>query len=89
MPIAPGNKTHIFPDIPPNSSEERENSVISRTREQMFGEQPGIDNPARTYGGGIRNSFQAMTNLDGKTVQETYRDGLPRSSSGHDRVADR
>lgn len=89
MSVAPGNKIHIFPDIPPNSTEERENGIISRTREQMFGEAPAIDNPARTMGGGMRNSFQAMTNLDGKTLQETYREGLPRSSSGHDGVADR
>lgn len=89
MPVAPGNKTHIFPDVPENSSEGRENGIISRTREQMFGESPAIDNPARTMGGGIRNSLQWMTNADGKTLQETYRDGLPRSNSGHDRVADR
>lgn len=88
MSIAPGNKTHIFPSIPPNSTEARENEIVSRTQSQMFSDH-GIDNPATTYGGGIRNAFGAMTNLDGKTIQETYRDGLPRSRSGHDGVADR
>jgi hypothetical protein len=88
MPIAPGNKD-VFPDIPANSSEARENEIVSRTREQMFGEGAPITNPARTMGGGIRNSLQAMSHTDGKEFQETYRDGLPSSRAGHDRVADR
>ena len=88
MSIAPGNKTHIFPDVPPNSTEARENAIVSNTQRQMFSDH-GIDNPARTYGGGTRNAFGAMTNLDGKTIQETYRSGLSRSAEAHDRVADR
>jgi hypothetical protein len=90
MSIAPGNKIHIFPAAPPTSTEARENSIISRTREQMFEESPAIDNPAATHGGGIRNTFQAMAvELDGKRIQETYRVGFGRSQAGHDRVSDR
>lgn len=89
MSIAPGNKTHIFPAPPPNSTEARENSIVSNTQRQMFSDH-GIDNPARTYGGGTRNTFAAMgTELDGKRIQETYRSGLPRSAEAHDGVADR
>ncbi|MBO0912683.1 MAG: hypothetical protein J2P13_12900 [Acidobacteria bacterium] len=88
--IAPGNKTHIFPEAPPTSTEARENSIVSRTREQMFEESPAINNPAATHGGGIRNTFQAMAvSLSGKLIQETYRVGFSRSQAGHDRVSDR
>lgn len=90
--VAPGNKTHIFPSIPPNSSPSREQEIVSRTQRQMFGESPGIDNPASHYGAGgagWQNSIAGMTNETGKDLSENYRDGLPRSRAGHDRVADR
>lgn len=89
--IAPGNKTHIFPSVPPNSSPSRESDIVSRTQKQMFNDH-GIDNPATHYGSGgsgWQNSIAGMTNDSGKDIQENYRDGLPRSRSGHDRVADR
>lgn len=88
MSIAPGNKK-VFPSPPPpNSSESRENEIISRTQRQMFGG-AAIDNPARTYGGGTRNSIGEMEDYDGKRLQESYRVGLERSANGHDGVADR
>lgn len=89
MPIAPGNKTHIFPTPSPNSSEGRESEIVSRTQRQMFGEGPAIEHHHATHGGGTRNSIAAMTNTDGKENQEAYRVGLSRSRAGHDRVADR
>ena len=91
MPIAQGNKD-VFGSIPPNSSPGRESEIVSRTRRQMFEESPGIDNPATHYGpggAGWQNSIAAMSNLEGKTLSEGYRDGLSRSRAGHDRVADR
>jgi hypothetical protein len=89
MSIAPGNKTHIFPDVPPNSTEGRENSIVSNTERQMFHQSPAINNPARGMGGGVRNSIAEMTNYDGKRLNESYRIGLSRSAEGHDGVADR
>jgi hypothetical protein len=86
--IARGNKD-IFPSIPPNATEGRVNEIVSRTRKQMFEESPGIDNPARTYGGGTWNNVQFMSWADSKALQESYRDGLSRSSAGHDKVSDR
>lgn len=89
MSIAPGNKK-VFPSPPPpNSSEARENAIISNTQRQMFGQSPAIDNPATTYGGGTRNSIGEMEDYDGKRLQESYRSGLSRSADGHDGVADR
>lgn len=87
MSIAPGNKK-VFPSPPANSSESREDAIVSRTQSQMFGGQ-GIDNPARTYGGGVRNSMAEMEDYDGKRLSESYRSGLSRSAEGHDGVADR
>lgn len=89
MSVAPGNKTHIFPSVPENSSEARESGIVSNTQRQMFGQSPAINNPAATMGGGTRNSIEWMTHNDGKTLQETYRSGLSRSADGHDGVADR
>lgn len=88
MPIAPGNKTHVFPTPSPNSSEPREDEIISRTRHQMFHDH-SITHHHATHGGGTRNSIAAMTYADGKENQEAYRVGLSRSKAGHDRVADR
>jgi len=90
--VAPGNKTHIFPDIPPNSSPSRESAIVERTKRQMFEESPGIDNPASFYGAGgsgWQNSIAQMTNETGKDLSENYRSGLNRSREAHDRVADR
>jgi hypothetical protein len=89
MSFTRGNKL-VFPESGGNDyPESRENEIVSRTRQQMFGEQPGIDNPATTYGGGVRNTFGAMVGQEGKTIQESYRSGLARSRAGHDGVADR
>lgn len=89
MSIAPGNKTHIFPTPPPNSTEAREDAIVSNTERQMFHD-TSINNPATTHGGGTRNTLAAMgTELSGKQIQESYRSGLERSREAHDRVTDR
>jgi hypothetical protein len=89
MTIATGNKK-VFPSPPPpNSSESRESSIVSRTQRQAFGESPAINNPAATYGGGTRNSLGGMEDLSGKTLQESYRSGLSRSADATDGVEDR
>jgi hypothetical protein len=89
--VAPGNKTHIFPEPSPNSNPSREDGIVSRTRKQAF-EDHGINNPASFYGGGgsgHQNSIHHMTHSAGKDHQESYRSGLSRSREAHDRVADR
>jgi hypothetical protein len=88
MSFTRGNKL-VFPESGGNDyPESRENEIVSRTQRQMFSD-TSIDNPATTYGGGTRNTFGAMVGQEGKTIQESYRSGLPRSSAGHDSVADR
>jgi hypothetical protein len=89
MSIAPGNKFHVFPEVPPNSTEGRENAIVANTERQMFHQSPAIDNPARTMGGGVRNSIAEMQDYDGKRLSESYRIGLSRSAEAHDGVADR
>jgi hypothetical protein len=88
MSVAPGNKTHVFPTVPANSSEGRENQIVSNTQRQMFNDH-SITHPAATHGGGQRNSIEYMTHNAGKTNQESYRSNLSRSRESHDRVADR
>lgn len=88
MPIAPGNKTHIFPTVTPNSSDGRENAIVANTQRQMYSDH-SITHPFVTHGGGQRNNIEFMTHHDGKTVQESYRSNLSRSREAHDRVADR
>lgn len=83
-----GNKL-VFPESAGNNyPESRENEIVSRTQRLMFAGN-AIDNPATTYGGGIRNSFGAMCGYGPKSIQESYRSGLSRSRESHESVVDR
>ena len=93
MAREPGNK-EVFGTPSPQSSPSREDSIISRTQAQAFPGSGGEislenfehkgDKPA-----GFQNSVAEMQNLDGKTLQESYRAGLSASASATDKVTDR
>lgn len=83
-----GNKM-VFPESGGNNyPESRENEIVSRTERMMFHDS-SINNPATTYGGGSRNSFGAMCGYGPKSIQESYRIGLPRSKATYESVIDR
>lgn len=92
MAREPGNK-EVFGTPSPQSSPSREDSIISRTKEQAFpgGSQISLENFEHKgdKSAGFQNSVADMQNLDGKTLQESYRAGLGSSASATDKVTDR
>ena len=88
----PGNK-NIFGSVAPIASTSRLDMIVDKTKTLAFPSGPVIslenfehygDRPA-----GFMNSIGDMQELNGKTLQESYRSGLSESAQYHDRVTDR
>ena len=88
----PGNK-NIFGSVPPIASTSRCDMIIDKTKTLAFPSGPvlSLEN-FESYGGGgagFMNSIGDMQDLNGKTLQESYRIGLSESAQYHDKVTDR
>jgi len=88
----PGNK-NIFGSPSPIASTSRIDSIVDKTKTLAFPSGPVIslenfehygDRPA-----GSMNSIADMQDLNGKTLQESYRSGLSESAAFTDKVTDR
>jgi len=90
--VEPGNKMPLG-SASPNSSMSREKSIVEKTRTLAFptGEILPMENFEHKgdKAAGTHNSVQDMCEVSGKTLQESYRAGLPESAAYTDKVADR
>jgi len=91
--IEPGNAMPLGGNGQGNSTNAMEDSIINKTKEQAFptGEQISLEN-FEHYGdrpAGTQQAFGDMNELCGKTLQESYRAGHPKSAALTQKVADR
>jgi hypothetical protein len=88
--VEPGN-VNIFGSQPPQASTSREDAIIEKTKTLAFPMGPVISlENFETYGGGAgMNTINAMVDLTGKELQESYRIGFPESAMYTEKVADR
>lgn len=81
--VEPGNSMPLGSGGPGNSSKSMEDEIVNKTKEMAFPDGPVISLESFEHYGdrpaGTEQSFSDMNTLEGKTLSESYRAGLPKS----------